>query len=174
MMNPLFKLFAKTVALNVATTTAAVLIVKAGEKAAQSLRNHENETDVNKKDNSVIQNDSKKQSRYKDIPYKDFIKQSNATKNNEQSPTSKVVRKIAEQWENVANNLEEEVTHTQEKFSSIKEKIDENLDQPTSEKNKEEFDSKNKRKRVATRRRNAVTRETVKLSDLLNKNKDGQ
>ena len=171
MMNPLFKLFAKTVALNVAATTAAVLIVKAGEKAAQSLRNHEN--DVNEKDEGVIQDTSKKQPRYKDIPYKDFIKQSNATKNNEQSPTSKVVRKIAEQWENVAKNLEEEAKNTQEKFSSIKEKIDENLDQQTPAKNQEEFDSKNKRKRVVTKRRNATMQETVKLSDLL-KNKDGQ
>ena len=170
MMNPLFKLFAKTVALNVAATTAAVLIVKAGEKAAQSLRNHEN--DVNEKDEGVIQDTSKKQPRYKDIPYKDFIKQSNATKNNEQSPTSKVVRKIAEQWENVAKNLEE-AKNTQEKFSSIKEKIDENLDQQTPAKNQEEFDSKNKRKRVVTKRRNATMQETVKLSDLL-KNKDGQ
>lgn len=171
MMNPLFKLFAKTVALNVAATTAAVLIVKAGEKAAQSLRNHEN--DVNEKDDDVIQDASQKQPRYKDIPYKDFIKQSNATKNNEQSPTSKVVHKIAEQWENVAKNLEEEAKNTQEKFSSIKEKIDENLDQPTPAKNQEEFDSKNKRKRVVTKRRNSTMQETVKLSDLL-KNKDGQ
>lgn len=171
MMNPLFKLFAKTVALNVAATTAAVLIVKAGEKAAQSLRNHENETDSNKKDDDIIQNDLKKQPRYKDVPYKDFIKQSN--KNNEQSPTSKVVREIAGQWENVAKKLEEEAEYTQEKFSSIKEKIDENLDQPTPEKNQEKTDLKNKRKRVATRRK-TTTQETVKLSDLLNKNKDGQ
>ena len=171
-MNPLFKLFAKTVALNVAATTAAMLIVKAGEKAAQSLRNHEN--DVNEKDDDVIQDASQKQPRYKDIPYKDFIKQSNTTKAS--TVINNVINDAIQEIENrkkmVDENLEEE-KNTQEKFSSIKEKIDENLDQQTPVKNQEEFDSKNKRKRVVTKRRNATTKETVKLSDLL-KNKNGQ
>lgn len=173
MMNPLFKLFAKTVALNVAATTAAVLLVKAGEKAAKSLRNHEN--DVNEKDEGVIQDTSKKQPRYKDIPYKDFIKQSNATKAS--TVINNVINDAIQEIENskkmVSENLEEEAKNTQEKFSSIKEKIDENLDQQTPVKNQEEFDSKNKRKRVVTKRRNATMQETVKLSDLL-KNKNGQ
>ena len=171
-MNPLFKLFAKTVALNVAATTAAMLIVKAGEKAAQSLRNHEN--DVNEKDDDVIQDASPKQPRYKDIPYKDFIKQSNTTKAS--TVINNVINDAIQEIENrkkmVDENLEEE-KNTQEKFSSIKEKIDENLDQQTPVKNQEEFDSKNKRKRVVTKRRNATMQETVKLSDLL-KNKNGQ